>query len=99
MTTHFEIIAKSGKRVYELWLDVENYYNSFEIGKNQIIIEGEPMIINPFTHKDWQKAFIVNSDVEGKIKINFKKDHELIKVSRISKWRRGEPLFILKGIV
>lgn len=95
--TTFEIRTNSGKRVYSLWLDTEDYHNSITITNNKVMIYAKEIEINKNSHKDWSKAFNIDKSNEYYTIIEFKKGFISIEIDRIDKWCKNRSLVMIEG--
>ena len=86
MKTTFEFTTKSGKRVYALWIDIEDYPNRFKINGNKILIRGSETTLNHNSHKDYNKAFTVDYSDEYYTIIEFKKGIKALQIATIENW-------------
>jgi len=86
MKTTFEFTTKSGKRMYDLWIDIEDYPNRFKIDGNRILIRGIGTTLNRNSHKDYDKAFILDYSDEYYTIIEFKKGIKSLQVATIENW-------------
>lgn len=95
--TTFEFRAHSGKRAYSLWLDVDDYKNQMRILGNKIILSGKDVKLNKNSHKDWQKAFIIDESNPYTTIIEFKKGIISLSIDTIDIWVGGRRLILIEG--
>ena len=95
--TTFEFRAKSGKREYALWLDVEDYHNRIIVMNNKVTISGKDIKFNKNSHKDWFKAFMVDESDEYNTTIVFKKGAFALTIERLDKWKDNRSLIMIEG--
>ena len=95
--TTFEIRTNSGKRVYSLWLDSEDYHNRIIITNNKVMIYAKEIEINKNSHKDWSKAFNIDNSNEYYTIIEFKKGFISLQIDKIDKWCKDRSLVMIEG--
>ena len=95
--TTFEFSTNSGKRQYSLWLDVDDYNNSYTIFGNKIIVCGKDTKINKNSHKDWYKAFTIDESNPYNTIIEFKKGAISFKVDTMDNWVNDRRLIMIGG--
>ena len=95
--TTFEFRAKSGKREYALWLDVEDYHNRIIVIGNKVTINGKDIKFNKNSHKDWFKAFMVDESDEYDTTIVFKKGALAVKIEKLDNWVNNRGLIMIEG--
>jgi len=97
MKTTFEFTTQPVKREYALWIDIEDYHNSFIIDGDKILIRGKKIELNNNSHKDYDKAFVIDYSNEFYTIIRFKKGIKSLRVATIKKWFDGRCLIRFEG--